>query len=89
MSEMESAIQDAEDQTKAKVNRIRRHPSNVGCGIEFIGSKKQWVDFCRILEKSYDLFVFTSRWVEFGTGWLYDVYIGLEPFDVEWLEILG
>lgn len=89
MVEMEQAISDAEDRSKGRVVRLRRHPSQTGVGIEFAGSKQNWSEFARILEKQYDLFVFTSRWVEFGTGWLYDIFIGLEAFDVDWLDMLG
>ena len=89
MVEMLSAISDAEDRSKGRVHRLRKHPSQTGVGVEFIGSKGQWNEFSRILETQYELFVFTSRWVEYGTGWLYDVFIGLEAFDVDWLDLLG
>ena len=71
-------IQDAEKASGAKVNRLHPKPDHMGTGVELIATQEEWLSFSRFLFMRA-LHVYTTRWNPFGHGYVYELYVSIEP----------
>jgi hypothetical protein len=79
-------IQSAEQESGARVNRMRPFRKNCGMGVELIATREEWKKFVDYLERGSALFVYTSRWNPFGHGFVYEIYVSAEELNEECFE---